>query len=64
MDPSGHFAELPNEYLRLLAATAIVKLDPDRKEFLSMIWKATESDHPVVQDPARELFGESADLND
>ncbi len=48
--------ESPNEYLRLLAATTIVKLDRDRKEFLPMIWEATESDHPLAQEAAREFF--------
>ena len=46
----------PNEFIRLQAATTIVKLDPDRKEFLPMIWDATESDHPVVKSFARDFF--------
>ena len=48
--------ESPNEYLRLLAATTIVKLDPNRVEFLPRIREATTSDHPVVQSLAREFF--------
>jgi len=48
--------ESPNEYLRLLAATTIVKLDPSRTEFLSVIMDATKSDHPVVQSLALEFF--------
>lgn len=48
--------ESPNEYLRLLAATTIVKLDPSRMEFLPGIRAATISDHPVVQSFAREFF--------
>lgn len=50
--------ENPNEYLRLLTATTILKLDPERKELFQMIWEATESDHPVVQGFAREFFEE------
>ena len=48
--------ESPNEYLRVLAATTIVKLDPSRTEFLPGIREATNSDHPVVQSFAREFF--------
>ena len=48
--------ESPSEYIRLLAATTIVKLDPSRTEFLSVIMDATNSDHPVVQSLAREFF--------
>ena len=50
--------ESPSEFLRLLAATTIVKLDPDRREFLPMIWEATNSDHPFVQFFARDFFEE------
>lgn len=50
--------ESPNEYIRLLAATTIVKLDPNRNEFLTTIREATMSDHPVVQSLALEFFGE------
>jgi HEAT repeat protein len=46
----------PNEYIRLLAATTIVKLDPNRIEFLPRIREATTSDHPVVKSFAREFF--------
>ena len=46
----------PNEYIRLLAATTIVKLDPNRTEFIPIIRDATMSDHPVVQSLAREFF--------
>ena len=45
-----------NEYVRLLAATTILKLDPSRTELLSVIMDATNSDHPVVQSLAREFF--------
>lgn len=48
--------ENPNEYVRLLAATTIVKLDPDRTEFVPIIRYATMSDHPVVQSLAQEFF--------
>jgi HEAT repeat protein len=48
--------ESPNEYLRLLAATTIVKLDPSRTEFLPSIRAATMSDHPVVQSFAQDFF--------
>lgn len=48
--------ESPNEYLRLLATTTILKLDPSRTEFLSIIMDATMSDHPVVQPLALELL--------
>ena len=50
--------ESPNEYLRLLAATTIVKLDPSRTEYLTSIRAATMSDHPVVRSHAQEFFGE------
>jgi hypothetical protein len=40
----------------LLAATTIIKLDPSRTEFLPMIRRATNSDHPVVQSFAKEFF--------
>lgn len=46
----------PSEYLRLLATTTILKLDPSRTEFLNVIMDATNSDHPVVQSLAREFF--------
>ena len=55
--------ESPNEYIRLLAATTIVKLDPSRTEFLPSIREATMSDHPVVRSFAREFFGEGEDPN-
>ena len=48
--------ESPNEYIRLLAATTIVKLDPSRTEFLPGIRAATMSDHPVVRSFAKEFF--------
>jgi hypothetical protein len=48
--------ESPSEYIRLLALTTIVKLDPSRTELLSVIVDATRSDHPVVQSLAREFF--------
>jgi len=50
--------ESPNEYLRVLAATTIVKLDPHRTEFLPRIRAATMSDHPVARDKAREFLDE------
>lgn len=46
----------PNEYIRLLAATTIVKLDPNRTEFIPSIRDAKNSDHPVVRSFAREFF--------
>ncbi len=46
----------PSEYLLLLAATTILKLDPSRTELLSVIMDATNSDHPVVQSLAREFL--------
>ena len=54
--------ESPNEYLRLLTATTIIKLDPSRAEFLPMIRDATWSDHPVVRASALEFFGEDTDM--
>lgn len=48
--------ESPNEYIRLLAATSIIKLDPTRTEFLPVIRDAKNSDHPVVRSFAREFF--------
>jgi HEAT repeat protein len=56
-----HWLESPNEYIRLLATTTIVKLDPSRTEFLRSIRDATMCDHPVVQDLALEFFGEAVD---
>ena len=56
--------ESSNEFIRLQAATTILKLDPDRKEFLPMIWEATESDHPVVKSFARDFFGGSSEVDD
>lgn len=50
--------ESPNEYLGVLAATTIVKLDPNRTEFLPSIRAAMNSDHPVARDKAREFFDE------
>ncbi len=50
--------ESPNEYLRVLAATTILKLDPNRTEYQSSIRAATMSDHPVARDTAREFFDE------
>jgi HEAT repeat protein len=50
--------ESPNEYLRLLAATAIVTLDPSRTELLPGIWDARTSDNPCVRALATEFFGE------
>ena len=55
--------ESPNEYLRLLAATTILKLDPSRSEFLPLIRAATMSDHPVVQSFAEEFFGDGEDMD-
>lgn len=46
----------PSEYLRLLAVTTIVKLEPSRTEFLSVIRDATNSDHPVVRSFALDFF--------
>ena len=51
-----HWLQSPNEYIRLLAATTIVKLDPSRTEFLPGIRAATMSDHPVVRSFARDFF--------
>jgi HEAT repeat protein len=48
--------ENPNEYLRVLAATTIVKLDPSRTEFLPGIRAAMLSDHSVVRSFARDFF--------
>lgn len=53
--------ESPNEYIRLLATTTIVRLDPNRTEFLPCIRAATISDHPVVRSLALEFFGEDED---
>ena len=49
----------PNEYLRILAATTIVKLDQSRTEFLPRIRAAMNSNHPVARDMARAFFEES-----
>lgn len=51
--------ESPNEYIRLLAATTILNLNPSRTEFLPDIWDATKSDHPVVRSLTRAFFDES-----
>ena len=50
--------ESPNEYLGVLAATTILKLDPSRTEFLPQIRRATTSDHPVIRSFAQEFFDE------
>jgi len=42
-----------------LAATTIMKLDPERTDLLPLIWQATESDHPAVQSFARDFFDDS-----
>ena len=52
--------ESPSDYLRVLAAATIIKLDPSRTEFLPVIRDATNSDHPVVQSFAREFFDPQA----
>ncbi len=50
--------ESPNEYLRLLAASAILKIDLRRAELRPIIWDATASENPVVRDVAWEfLYG-------
>ena len=54
--------ESPNEYLRVLAATTILKLDPSRKDLIPQIWEAMNSDHPVAADTAREFFDETTPL--
>jgi len=46
----------PNEYIRLLAATTITKLDPECTDLLPLIWTATESDNPAVESFARDFF--------
>lgn len=51
----------PNEYIRPLAATTIIKLDPTRTESLPKIRAATMSDHPVVRAFAREFFDEDGE---
>lgn len=51
--------ESPNEYIRVLTATTIVKLDPNRTEFVPLIRDATMSVHPVVQSLAREFFDDN-----
>ena len=48
--------ESPSEYIRMLATTTILRLDPSRTEFLPEIRNATTSDHPVVRSFAREFF--------
>ena len=48
----------PNEFIRIQAATTILKLDPNRKEFLPMIWEATGSDNLTIQRFAREFLFE------
>jgi len=47
-----------HDYMRVLAATAVLALDPDRTELLPMIWDARSSDNPCVKDIAREFWGE------
>ncbi len=48
--------ESPSEYMRLLAATTIIRLDPNHTEFIPIIRDATMSDHPVVQSFAKDFF--------
>lgn len=46
----------PNEYLRVMAAITILRIDPSRKEFLPSIRRAMKSDHPVAAEIARDFF--------
>jgi HEAT repeat protein len=50
--------EALHEYPRVLAATAVLALDPDRTELLPQIWDAMTSDNPCVRDLVEEFFGE------
>ena len=50
--------ESPNEYLRLLAATAILRMDPSRAELRPVIWESLESDNRVIRDTAREFLAD------
>ena len=45
-----------SESLRLLAAVAVLSLDPSRTELLNLIYDALESESPVAQDIAREML--------
>ena len=45
-----------NEYVRLLAASAILKIDLRRAELRPIIWDATASENPVVRDVAWEVI--------
>lgn len=47
------------EYLRILAATAVLTLDPYRTELLHEIRPALKSDDPNVQGVAREFFSKT-----
>jgi len=49
--------ESPNEYLRLLAARAILALDAKRTDLLPQIWDALTSDIPCARYEARVFFG-------
>jgi len=49
--------ESPNEYLRLLAARAILALDARRTDLLPQIWDALTSDIPCARYEARVFFG-------
>ena len=46
-----------DEYLRVVALTAIMTLDPDRTNLLPLIHEALRNDNPMVRETAREFFG-------
>lgn len=48
-----------NEYLKVLAATATVLLDPDRTELLPDIHAAMKNDDPSVRGVVREFFAKT-----
>ena len=53
------FLACDHEYLRAVAATAIVSLDPSRTELLPEIARAMRSDNPTIQGVAREFFAKT-----
>lgn len=53
------FLMCDHEYLRAVAATAIVELDPSRTELLSEITRSMQSDNPTIRNVAREFFAKT-----
>lgn len=48
------------ELVRVLAMTTILRLDPTRRDLLSKVHAATESDNPTVADVAKDYLDEQS----